>query len=192
MGISTNAPQVTAQSRIRGSKFTGMVVLSLLPKTPREQTPSTSAVTTGQVFTYSSCFKKNTQPIAHISVQVHHYQRVFWIILSSLPYSLPPHPRWEHCTSLCARRYMGMTRGRWIKSCYAEERLERGEWKPVFLSLVWKGRAVNVLKCNEDIHLFLLLLGIVHVFPWVCKAPLTVAPSKSLLVQVLSHPQCQW
>lgn len=58
MGTSTNAPEVTAQSRIRGSKFTGMVVLSLLLKTPREQTPSASAVTTGQVFIYSSCFKK--------------------------------------------------------------------------------------------------------------------------------------
>lgn len=50
--------RVTAQSHIRGNRFTGTAVLSLLPNSPREQTPSTSAITTGQNFIYSSCFKK--------------------------------------------------------------------------------------------------------------------------------------
>lgn len=59
-------------------------------------------------------------------------------------------------------------------------------YQNVFLSLVWKDRAVNILKHFEDIHLFLFLWGIVSVSPWFCTAAFTVAPSKSLLAQKLT------
>lgn len=54
----------------------------------------------------------------------------------------------------------------------------------VFLSLVWKDGAVNILKHFGNIHLFLFLLELFLSSPGFVA--LTVAPSKSLLVQKIT------